>query len=725
MTIDRPTFSESWYRVSELMPRLLATVNVSRQHYRGVRWYVLQDPVNNRYFRLNAAAYHFASMLDGRRTVSQVWQICMDQFGDAAPTQGEVIQLLCQLHSSNLLHGNIAPDAETLFKRHQKRVWREVKGAVGNLLFVRIPLWDPDQFLNRWVGVVGKAFSVYGAILWTGIMAIGLWSVGGHVDALTAKASGILNPENLPLLYAALVLVKLFHEMGHAFSCKHFGQQSGAGGEVHQMGVTFLVFTPLPYVDASSAWALRDKWQRIVVGAGGMLAELVIAAIAAVLWVHTAEGTTVHAIAYNVMFIASISSLMFNGNPFLRYDAYYILLDVLEIPNLESRSKLYVRYLIKRYLWGLQKASDSSHTDGEKGWLIFYAIASTVCRVVIVAAIAFYLMGMFFSIGMLLVAILVVRWVVLPLGKFLHYLATSSELVRCRERAICTSALAVCFLVIVFGLVRMPDRCRVEGVVEPRDYAVIHVKTAGFVRQFLDSGARIGSDGPELIRAFSPELEAQRDQLLAEYRRLQVNRQSAQTKEAAAAQIMDEKITALEEQIERTQLKIDNLAPRSPIAGIWVAPDIDRIKAMYLEQGHRIGVVANLEALRIRAIASQKVASRLFADAKSQVDIRVKGRPDIALAGRIETIIPAGQEKLPSAALGYAAGGSTRTDLEDPTGRQAAEPFFEILVLPSIPESMTLRPGQTMALRFETSPKPLFLQGWRSLLQLFQKRFEV
>ena len=725
MSIDRPTFSESWYRVSELTPRLLATVMVRRQHFRGVRWYILQDPVNNQYFRLNAAAYHFASMLDGRRTVSQVWQICMDQFGDAAPTQGEVIQLLCQLHGSNLLHGNIAPDAEALFKRHQKRVWREVKGAVGNLLFIRIPLWDPDRFLNRWVGVVGKVFSVTGVVLWAGILAVGLWSVGGHVQALTAKASGILNPENLPLLYAALVLVKLFHEMGHAFSCKYFGQESGAGGEVHQMGVTFLVFTPLPFVDASSAWALRDKWQRIVVGASGMLAELAIAAIAAILWVRTADGTTVHAIAYNVMFIASISSLAFNGNPFLRYDAYYILLDVLEIPNLESRSKLYIRYLVKRYLWGMQKAANPSHTKGEKGWLVFYAVASTVCRIIIVAAIALLLMDMFFSIGMLLVAILVVRWVVLPLGNFLRYLATSSELVRYRDRAVHTSALTVCFLFIAFGLVRMPDRCRVEGVVEPREYSVIHMKTAGFVRKFLDSGARTGPDGPELIHAASPELEAKRDQLLAEYRRLQVNRQSAQTKEAAAAQIMDEKITALEEQIGRTRQQLDDLALISPIAGIWVAPDVDRITARHLEQGHRIGVVANLDELRIRAIASQKVASRLIVDAKPQVDIRVKGRPDIELAGRIETIIPAGQEKLPSAALGYAAGGSTRTDLDDPTGRQAAEPFFEILVVPSIPETMILRPGQTMALRFETSPKPLIIQGWRSLLQLFQKRFEV
>ena len=725
MSIERPTFSESWYRVSELTPRLLGTVTVQRQHFRGVRWYVLQDPANNQYFRLNDAAYHFVAMFDGRRTVSQVWRICTERFGDAAPTQGEVIQLLCQLHASNLLQGNLAPDAEALFKRHQKRVWREVKGAVGNLLFVRIPLWDPDRFLNRWVGVVGKAFSGTGVILWAGLLVVGLWSVGGHVDALAAKAAGVLDPENLPLLYAALVVVKLIHELGHAFACKHFGRKAGTGGEVHQMGVTFLVFTPLPFVDASSAWALRGKWHRIVVGAGGMLAELAIAAIAAILWVRTADGTTVHAIAYNVMFIASISSVAFNGNPFLRYDAYYILLDVLEIPNLDSRSKLYIRYLVKRYLWGMEKAFDPSHTSGEKGWLVFYAIASTVCRVVIFAAIALILMDMFFSIGVLLTAILVVRWVLLPLGNFIRYLVTGRELARHRERAVLTSALAACLFFVAFGLVKMPDRCRVEGVVEPREYAVIHMKTAGFVRQALDSGARTGPDGPELIDAASPELEAKRDGLLADYRRLQVTRQSAQTKEAAAAQIMDEKISALEEQIQRVGQEFEDLVLKSPIPGIWVAPESDRFPAMHLDQGRRIGVVADLDNLCIRAIASQEVASRLIEAAKPGVAIRVKGRPDIELAGRIDTIIPAGQERLPSAALGYAAGGSTRVDMEDPSGRQAAEPFFEILVIPAIPETVTLRPGQTMALRFETSPKPLLVQGWRSLQQLFQRRFQV
>ena len=725
MSVERPTFSESWYRVSELTLRLLDAVCVSRQYFRGVRWYVLQSPASNRYFRLSDGAYHFVAMLDGRQTVGQVWRVCMEKLGDDAPTQGEVIQLLCQLHGSNLLQGDLAPDAEALFQRHRKQTWRNVKGAFGNMLFVRIPLWDPDRFLDRWVDVLGRAFTVHGAILWLALIALGLWSLGGQFQTLATRASGVLDPENLPLLYVALVLVKLIHEMGHAFACKFFGRKTANGGEVHQMGVTFLVFTPLPFVDASSAWALRNKWHRIIVGASGMLAELAVAAVCAVLWARTSEGTATNAIAYNVMFIASISSIAFNGNPFLRYDAYYILLDLLEIPNLESRSKLYLRYVVKRYVWGMENTADPSHTRGERKWLVFYAVTSTLCRLVILGAIALYLMDMFFSIGLLLAVILFLRWLALPIVNFIRYLFTSGELVRHRGRALLSSALFLWFLFFSCGLIKLPDRCRVEGVVEPRHYSVIHMKTAGFVQQILETGEQTGQEGPVLVKAASPELQAQRDQLMAEYRRLKIERQSAQTRETAAKQILDEKITALSEKIERLRQQLKNLALQSPVEGIWIAQDEERLPAMYMEQGRRLGVVADLSDLRIRAVASQKIASRLIEEAAPDVDIRIKGRPDIEIGGRIEKIIPSGQEQLPSAALGYAAGGSTRIDVLDPTGRIAAEPFFEILVIPAIPDAVTLRPGQTMALRFETSPKPIFEQGWRSLLQVFQRRIAI
>ena len=725
VSINRPTFSESWYRVANQTPRLHPAVHVRRQLYRGIIWFILQDPANCRYFRVSEAAYHFIAMLDGRRTVSRVWRVCLERFGDAAPTQGEVIQLLCQLHESNLLQGSLAPDAEALFKRYQKRVWRDVRSSFGNIFFIRFPLWDPDRFLDRWVGVVGQLFSRFGLVLWVGLLVAGFLSIANHLGTLAAKAPDALNPENLPLLYAAIVIVKLFHEFGHAFACKYFGSKTGSGGEVHQMGLTLLFFTPLPYVDASSAWALRNKWHRITVGASGMLTELAIASIAAMLWTQTAEGSTLNAIAYNIMLIASVSSLAFNGNPFLRYDAYYILLDLLEIPNLESRSKLYLGYLVKHHVWGVDHAADPSHTAGERGWLVFYAIASTVCRVVIIGAIALMLMNTFVTIGTVLVAVLVIRWLLMPAARFVRYLATSRELAQQRGRAVASSALCALVLFVAVGWVNLPDRCQVQGVVEPHDYAVIRMKTTGFVQNVLKSGTRIGPEGPILVSATNPDQETEKDQLLAEYRRLRIKRQYAQTKEAAAVQIVDEKIAALDEKIKRARQNLADLTLRSPIQGIWVAPDADQLMARRLEQGHHIGVVADLDHLRIRAVANQQVASRLIEDARSQVDIRVNNRPDIEFSGTIEKIIPAGQEQLPSAALGYAAGGMTRIDLEDATGRRAADPFFEILVLPSSGAKVALRPGQTMALRFETSPKPLLVQGWRTLLQLFQRRYQA
>ena len=691
-------------------------------------WHVLQDPTSNQFFRLYTPAYRFVAMLDGRRTVSEVWRICNEQLGDEAPTQGEAIQLLGQLYTSNLLQAELPPDAEGLLHRYRKRRIREVQGYVMNLLFIRIPLIDPDHFLDRWVGILGGAFTRYGLALWLALIGTGLYFLAGRAGELADRASGVFDPANLPLLYVGLVVAKVFHEFGHAFACKRFGRLAG-GGEVHVMGVMFLIFTPLPYVDASSAWAFRGKWHRAVVGAAGMFVELAIAAVAAIVWANTRTGTTVHAVCYNIMFIASVSSLLFNGNPLLRYDAYYILSDLLEIPNLAQRSKEYIYYLTKRYVWSVRHARSGAYSRGERAWLVFYGVASTVYRIFIFAMILLFLTDRLpeqlavVAAGFGIVAAF--TWLCVPLGKFVRYLATSAELARVRARAVASTLTCVAVVFVGLGLIGVPDRCRVEGIIEPVHMAVIHAQADGFVKGFAPSGLQVRPAGAPLLECENPELAANHQQLLAERRGLVVRRRIAQTQEPAAAQILGEQVVALDEQLRRAEQQLASLALRNPLAGTWISPEIDRIKGGYVRRGAKVGLVAGLEDVIVRATAGQQVAAMLVTEAYPQVEIRVKGRPDTQTGGKILRILPAGQEQLPSAALGYAAGGSMQTALDDQRGTKATERFFEIHIAPAKAAGVRLLPGQRVVVRFEMPAKPLLVQWWRSLRQLLQRRFRV
>jgi len=727
MTVSRPTFHESWYRVGRLRPRLLRSVRVYRQHFRGQMWYVLEDTTTNQFSRISREAYRFVAMLDGRRSVTDVWRLCNEQLGDNALTQPEVIQLLGRLYCANLLQAELAPDTESLFSRYRQRIRRQVQGHFMNLLFIRIPLLDPDHFLERWVGIFGRVFSRFGLVLWSVLLAAGFYFVVGNWGEFSRQSSDILAPDNLILLSVSFWFIKILHEFSHSFACRKFGQLSGHGGQVHTMGIMFLVFFPLPYMDASSAWAFRRKWHRVIVGAAGMMAELSIASVAAIVWANTSVGT-VHIIAHNIIFIASVSTLLFNGNPLLRFDGYYILSDLIEIPNLATRSRGYLYYLVKKYCWGLKMVQNPAGSLGERLWFVFFCLGSTVYRVFICIRILFFLNDRLPEELFVVVPVLafgaIITWVFVPLGKFVRFLATSGELLRNRRRALLSTLGAISLVLIATAVVRVRDYVRAEGIVEPVRSSFVHAGVDGFVEDFLPSVTSVCPDEAFLIKAANPELESEKKQLDAERRLFEARRRMASTSEPAEAQILDEQIAALDEKIERVRSELSLLNLQPSICGVWVAPDIELTKGMYLRRGQRIGFVGSLDDVLIRVTVGQNDAI-LIDQAYKVVSIRVKGRPDMAFSGRIDKILPAGQEFLPSAALGYAAGGSIATVARDRQGTRSAERFFEIKISPDANSPVRLLSGQRVAARFQMPRKPLAFQWWRSLRQLFQRRFRI
>ncbi|MCD6364742.1 MAG: hypothetical protein J7M14_02585 [Planctomycetes bacterium] len=430
-----------------------------------------------------------------------------------------------------------------------------------------------------------------------------------------------------------------------------------------------------------------------------------------------------------MMFIASVSTVLFNANPLLRFDGYFILADVLEIPNLSQRSRDYLYYLVKKYVWGARRPRNPAHSIGERVWFVIYGLASTAYRVYILFRILIFLTDRLpKQMKMIAVGFAVVSgamWLIMPLWKFLRYLATNGELSRVRPRAIATTML---FVIGVFGCVgvwKAPDRARLAGVVEPIDMAVIYASVDGVLNKYLPSGQVVSSGSEPLIQCTDMELETEYERLIAERRKLEVRKRIAATQAPAAAQIMSEQLSALYEQIARVQRDRSNLCPKAPLDGSWIAPGIDQAQGAYLRRGDQVGLVANLDKLMIRTVAEQHVAEMILTEAFDRVEIRVKGRADLMVSGKILRRSLAGQKQLPSAALGYAAGGSIRTDVEDRQGIKAAEPVFEVHVVPDDAKNISLLAGQRVIVRFEMPPKPLMDQWWRSLLQLLQRKFRV
>ena len=438
----------------------------------------------------------------------------------------------------------------------------------------------------------------------------------------------MLDPGNLVFLYLSFIAIKIVHEFSHAFACKRFGRLSGTGGEVHKMGVMFLVLFPLPYVDASSAWAFRNKWHRAIVGMAGCLAELAAASVAAMVWANTSTGTA-HIIAYNVIFVASVSTVLFNGNPLLRFDAYYVLTDLIEIPNLAQRCRQYSSYLVRRYAWGLKRLWNPAYTTGERLWFVFYGTLRPSIGSTSRSRILLFLNGRLPETLFLIVPILalsgIVGWLIVPVARFLRYLATSEELARNRPRAVVSTAVVTVILVVGLGVVRLPDHRRVEGIVEPQDISIIHAESDGFITGFLPSQAQVAPKAAVLVDAVNPALEAENRSLMAERRVLEVRRRRAVLKEIAAAQILDEQLAALDEKIARVRQELSLLHLAAPSAGTWVSPEIEFAKGRFVRRGETLGIVANLDDLMIRATAGQNVAALLIEQAAQEVEIRGNG----------------------------------------------------------------------------------------------------
>ena len=715
--MNMPLLSNSWYRVAALKPRLRTHARLHRHRYRGEVWYLLQDPVSNRVHRFTPAARLVIAAMDGKRTVEDLWELANQRLGEDAPTQDEIINLLGQLHSVDLLQSDVTPDVGELFERGEREVKAQRRRTYMNPMAVRIPLWDPDRFLNRFPKFISLVWSRWGALLWLVTVLPALLLVPPHWQDLTHNFSDrVLAVHNLFILWLAFPVIKALHELGHASATK------AGGGEVHDMGLILLVLIPVPYVEASAATVFKSKYQRAVVGAAGMIVEVFIAALAFYLWMLIEPGE-MRAILFNVMLIAGVSTLAFNGNPLLRYDGYYILSDLIEMPNLAVRSLRYWEYLIKRYLIGIADAEQPQATRGEKAWFLFYGPASGIYRVLVTIAIAIFIASHFFVIGVILAAWAVIVMAMVPLIKGMRYLLVSPALHVQRRRAIAISTGILAAIMVFLFVIPLPFRSNAEGVIWFSDDAMVRAGANGFVGEFLAAPDSRVRKGDALIKSYDPDLEAQVRLSQARVEELEAAYDREFVQDRARANIIHDQLATEKDAYERIRERADGLIVRAGTDGVFIAPQAENMPGRYYRKGDLLGYVVEKGQPLARVVVSQDAVDmvRLATD---RVTVRLVHRPDVVADGTIVRQAPAGVEYLPSRALSTEGGGQISTDPRDQKGVKALQRMFQF----DIALKGNTGPaffGERVYVRFTHEMEPLGLQWYRGIRLLFLSHFNI
>ncbi len=711
-------FSTLWYRVASLRPRLRSHIELRRHHYRGQLWYVIQDHASGRVHRFTPAAHTVIGLMDGKRTVQELWDLACERLRENTPSQDEVIRLLGQLHAADILQSDVPPDAAELFERYRRQRRGERLQPFLSPMAVKIPIFDPERFLNIFGPLARPMFTWAGFFIWLVIVFCGIVLAAKHWPELTRDITDrVLAPKSLLLLGLVFPVVKAMHEMGHAFALKTWG------GEVHEMGVMLLVLFPIPYIDASASSAFREKRKRAAVGAAGMMTELFLASLALVIWTFIEPGLA-RAICYNIVLIASVSTVLFNANPLLRFDGYYIFSDLIEIPNLSQRASRHWSWLAQRYLLQLKDIDTPPASPGERRWFLFYAPASLLYRLFISIRIALFLAGKFFIVGVLLAIWSAITILAVPVFRGLNFAFASPKL---HEKKGLAWALASILLSCILGFLfwaPLPLHTHAEGIVWAPDQAIVSVETSGFFGRFLFPAGAMVRPGEVLAECYDPELTAEIKQRKARLEELEARRNAVfAAGNRVQTEVIVDQMKAERANLARALERAEGLILRAQTAGVLAVSQPGDMEGRFVRKGEQLGYVLGQAEITVRVAVPQRDID-LVRRRTRKVLLRPAENLDEILEARIRREIPAGSDQLPSKALTPEGGGGIAIDPRDGSGLKTLSRHFQLELVLSQSDAIT-NIGSHVYVRFDHGLEPLGLQWRRRIRQLFLARFNA
>jgi len=711
-------FEEYAPRLRAQAPRLRPDTEIIPQTFRGKTHFVLQDPATLQFYRVGETEREILAQLDGRTALGEIHERLQRRLGSRAPSFRELAHFVVMLRHANLTVPETGEEARWSVERASKKRSQQLQQRLASFMYLTLPLLDPDRFLDAVLPYVRWVYTKLFFAIWLGVVAAAVGAFFYNASDLVTPANGVLAPQNLAYLWLAFMLIKACHELGHAFTAKRYGAQ------VHRMGVMFLIFMPCLYVDTTAVWAFPRKWPKVLVGAGGMMTELFIASLALFAWIVVEPGA-VRTILYNMIFVASVSTLLFNGNPLLRYDAYYILADLVEIPNLRQRSSEYLMYVLKRYLIG-ERVPRMSYEPREKAWFVGYGILSVIYRSIVVVGIVLFIASKLFFVGIAMALVVAALWVATPLVKLLKYLFFDKGTRPVRARAVGVSGLAACVLAVLIGVVPAPVWVRAPCALEPYEKRAMRAEWPGF---FSDVRVKDGDhvqSGQVMAVITNDELDSNILSLRSKIEASEARHRMLETQQLAAAQAEQFRLGMLRKDLELLRERKESLTVRAPFDGEVIAPDLERTRGRFVRLGDPLFTVASLGKLRVLIVVNDTDVAAVRNAQDRQVRAKFASDPSQVYVGAVDRVYPSATHDPPPPALTNAGGGQVLLDPKASEGQRTLLPWYRVdVVLEAAPDQPPPPVGTVGIAQFVVGSDPLGKQFWLHLRRMLHRRFLV
>lgn len=727
-TNPEPTFSDLWYRAADLRPRISPHVRISRQHQGPEIVYIAEDPATSQYVRLSESAYFFLGMLDGRRSVDQAWESACEQLGHHAPTQHECIRALASMQMFGLLLGDAPLAPDMVAERRSRSRKTRLKKRTGNWMFYSIPLHNPDPWLSKIAPALACIYSRWMFAIWCALVIAAIGLVVNDIDRVFDSLNSVLQLDRTAFVMAttSFLLLRVIHELGHASACK------AMGGRCTEIGVLLIGgILPLPYCDASSSWRFPETHKRVVVAAAGMMVEMSIAALATIVWATTSDAM-VASFAYHVMLVASVTTILFNINPLLRYDGYYILSDLTGSPNLANRSREFWKFLAERYLLGIKGLAPPRIRDRAEAWLLgIFGAMSIPYRIFIGAMIIVVVSNQYLTLGLVLAGVLFVMMLVMPVVKGVGYMFGSPKLVGRRVRAFAVVGSLMFGATLMLGVVPAPASGFATATVQPTTKAPVRVQEAGFVSEILVSPGTLVTRGTPLLRIENTDLSTQLAMTQARLDRASAEIDGARRKTAIEYERAVRVYNQLASRLARTQERAATMTVVAPEDGLFISAEgHDRTMAdsvgRFVTPGMLLGWIVSEHDVVVRAYVPDHTYAHIFSESNrvETASFRVRGNAQDVRTGSIVRRVPAGEHSVGDDSLTTINGGSVQIDPSDPRRKRTLESYFVVEIEPDAIENNrpNALPGQRARVRFALRPEPLGVQWWRMMHRYFGER---